>query len=72
MKARGNGIDILSLEYVQAQWKIFTQLKTLGFTNFRFLDFSKDELFTQRQEEIVLKEVTSIFEEIKQRDKNDR
>ena len=72
MKARGNGIDILSLEYVQAQWKIFTQLKTLGFTNFCFLDFSKHELFTKKQEEIVLKEVTSIFEEIKQRDKDGR
>ena len=62
MILRGNGIDILSLEYLEAQWIIFEHLRKFDLSNFFFHTIPKHELYTEEMISRLAKRIETIFE----------
>ena len=61
MKDRKNSIDTLTMDYVVAQWEIFSHLKTYKIPNFHFIDLKSSEIYTEKAPESIRKKIKDIF-----------
>ena len=60
MKMRQNDIDRLSIDYVQAQYLVFSHLKQYKIPSFYFLELPKEALYTKQGSELITNKIVSI------------